>query len=116
MGSGRHGESFRRGASWGSDARRGRGLELVPEAVDGLDEALATGFQFSAQRRDVYVHVPLEPLEVVPKRLLDQLRAGKYLSGRLGESPDQVELGWGQADRLAVDLGLEAARVQRQRS
>src|SRR2546425_857081 len=93
------------------------GLELVAESIDRLDQLARAGvrLELAAQAGDVNVDVSLETVEVVAKRLLDQLSPREDLARRQRHHLEQVELGWRQPDGALLDTDLATLRKNHQR-
>ncbi len=67
-----------------------------------------------AQVLDVAVQRAIQPFVIIPQSALDQFRAGKRIARIAHHDLEQVELGRGQAGRLAIDQHLPAGRIQHQ--
>src|ERR1044072_8573087 len=81
-----------------------RGVELVADAAYGADElgVLGVALDLLAQVRDVDVAGALVAVELGLPELVHDLAAGEDLSGAADQEAEQLELGAGEADRLAA--------------
>src|SRR5262249_58954771 len=89
-------------------------LEDVAHAADGVDHRLAAGVDLLAQVADVQLdHVRLAAEVVVPDPVED-LGLGPHPARVAHEEPQQLELGRGELDQLAVPAYLPGLLIHGQ--
>jgi MFS family permease len=98
------------------------GAEAVADVADGTDEGLVLDAELGAQAAHVDVDRPGAAVVVVAPHVGQQGLAGEHAPGLLGEVLQQLELGVGQVEGVAVEGGRvgglvddEAAGRQRRR-
>ena len=93
-----------------------RCLKAIAHAVHGVEPTRVARIvaQLGAQVLDVRVNRALVALEVIAQDLLDQLHTRVDATGIAGERREQLELGGGQVDFLALDRDLMARDVDDQ--
>ncbi len=90
------------------------GAEDVADAAQGVQQVRLGGVDLAAQHRHVRLHDAGVPAEVVVPDMIEDLHLGQHAVGVAHEVAQQLELGRGQLDLLAVAPDLVAVLIQLQ--